>query len=423
MDNFEYYISGIRDLLKLHPGGMTVSDIAQELHMSRNTIGKYLEIMCLSGETDARAVGKAKIYFLAPRIPVTRILGYLPDAVIQTDHGYRIVYANLAAMALLQDDEKDLAGRNILDLLCLQGMTADMRGRVIGNEEDGAFTTGLELHPGDRTRFFWMTVAGMVMQNGTPGYIFIFHDISEWKEAEEKKKEFEFLFSTLSEETYEQVCIYSPGFTVRYANPRYESAWKRDDGTPAGSDLLKSCDRKTAQMLRDTTDSVLELRSPRRFVFPVTQQGITRWLDTRLYPVPIATGEIRDILGIIREVTGFQEGGSASALLSSLLKTMAEGVLTVTAGGTILTWNRGAEAITGYPADELLGGMAQIIIPPELNRGVDVINETVRGKPVTGLKMTIRAKGGRKKKVIMSTSIVADHTGEISQVVLVWHEP
>lgn len=423
MDNFEYYITSIEEFLSRHPEGMTVSEIAQGLKVSRNTVGKYLEIMCLSGAADVRSAGKAKVYFLAPRIPVTRILNYLQDAVIQTDHRYRIVHANLAAVELLCSDENEVSGRNVLDLLSLQGMPADIRGRITDADRDSAITMMVTLDCVGKQRLYWMTIVELMMYNGIPGQIFLFTDISDWNEAEMRRREYESLFSVLCEETYELVFLCSSGCEIRYANGPCLALLREHGDSGPGSSLLASFDKKTALVIRDAFDSVLDQHEPKRFVFPLTEPGITRWLDTRLFPVPSPSGGQDDILGIIRDISGFHEGGGASALLASLLGTMAEGVLTVTAGGTILTWNRGAEVITGYPAEELLGGMGQIIIPPELNAGQDVITLTVQGKPVRDLKMIIRAKGGRKKKVIMSTSTVRDHAGEISQVVLVWREP
>lgn len=423
MDNFEYYITSIEELLSRHPEGMTVSEIAQGLKVSRNTVGKYLEIMCLSGAADVRSAGKAKIYFLAPRIPVTRILNYLQDAVIQTDHRYRIVHANLAALELLCSDENEVPGRNVLDLLCLQGMPADIRGRITDTDRDSAITLMVTLDCAGKQRMYWMTVVELMMYNGIPGQILFFTDISDWNEAEMRRREYEFLFSALCEETYEMVFLCSPEFEIRYANGPCMALFREHGDSGPGSSLLGSFDKKNSQIIRDAFEYVLDQHEPKRFIFPLTETGTTRWLDTRLFPVPARSGEMDGILGVIRDITGFQEGGGASALLASLLETMVEGVLTVTAGGTILTWNRGAEMITGYPAEELLGGMGQIIIPPELNAGQDVITLTVQGQVIRDLKMIIRAKGGRKKKVIMSTSIVRDHVGAISQVVLVWREP
>ncbi|MFH0967318.1 MAG: PAS domain S-box protein [Methanobacteriota archaeon] len=402
---------------------MSVSELALALNMSRNTVGKYLELMHVSGVVDVRAMGKAKSYFLSPRVPATRVLSYLKDAVIQTDDRYRIVHVNLTALDLLSSDEDDLTGRNLLDLLSIQGLTDDMRAHITDPSRDVAFSAEIEVCIDGNVRHLWMTVADMVMYDGVSGYTFIFEDISEWKEAEEERRMFKFLFTTLAHESWERVCLFSPDLTIRYGNRQFASADGSGSEEPEGSSMLELYDKYATQAICDAVESVIESQGPRRLVFQVMERDSPCWLDTRLYPVPDDSGSIKTILGITRDVTGLQEGGSSSVLLSVLLDTMSEGVLTVTAGGTILSWNRGAEHITGYPAEELLGGTAQIIIPPELNGGQDVIIDAVRGVMVCDLRMTIRAKGGRKKKVILSSAVVPDHAGEISLVTLVWREP
>jgi PAS domain S-box-containing protein len=423
MDNYEYYISRIKKLLTENQQGITISDIALVLNMSRNTVGKYLELMYVSGIVDVRAIGKAKSYYLSPRVPVTQIFNYLKDAIIQTDDRYRIVHVNLTALDLLGSDEDNLTGRNLLDLLSIQGLTGDMRTHVIQPDREVAFSTEIEMHIDGNVRHLWMTVADMVMYDGEYGHTFIFEDISEWKAAEEGRRMYEFLFTTLANESWERVCLFSPDLTVRYGNHQFATADGRSSEELKGAAMLESYDKQTAQAIRDATTYVIESQNSLRFIFQVIEHDSPLWLDTRLYPVPGDSGYVKTILGIFRDVTGLQEGGSASALLSILLNTMSEGVLTVTAGGTILSWNRGAENITGYPAEELLGGTAHTIIPPELNSGQDVINDAVRGMTVCDLRMIIRAKGGRKKKVILSSAVVPDHTGEVSLVVLVWREP
>lgn len=422
MDNNEYYIASIEEILRDNQKGMTVSELALDLHMSRNTVGKYLELMFLSGVVDVRAVGKAKLYFLAPRVPVTRVLSYLSDAVIQTDDRYRIINVNLTALDLLGSDEEDLTGRNLLDLLSIQGLSSELRGRITNPDRDVAFTDEICIQADGRNRYLWMTVADIVMYDGVHGHTFILEEITEWKDAEQKRSISDFLFLTLARETWEQVCIFSPDLTIRYANPQYIAADGRE-GDLTGLNLLHPFDKQAVQMIRDSVEIVTETLAPHRQVFPVITNQIPRWVDQRLYPILGSSDKLQNILAITREVTGLQEGGSASSLLSVLLNTMTEGVVTVTLSGTILSWNQGAEIITGYPAEELLGGSAQTIIPPELNSGQDVIIDAVRGLTVRDIRYIIRAKGGRKKKVILSSAVVPDHTGETSMVVLIWREP
>ena len=423
IDSYEYYVSCIDEVLRANTEGLTVSEIAQLLSMSRNTIGKYLELMLLSGVVDVRTFGKAKIYFLSPRIPITHLFNYLSEPVFQTDDRYLIVHANIRGLDLFDSSEDDLTGRNLLDLMSIHGLTAEAREKITTPDRRSSFSSEITFNQEEGVRNLLMTVADMVMYDGERGHIFIFENITEWKTAEESRRFHEYLFTTLANESYEQVCIFSPDFILSYVNEGYATAHGQESFRPARASLLDSFDKEARLVIRDATLAVLENQIPHRFVFQVPSPGSSQWFDMRLFPVPGETGSGRRILGIMREITGFQEGGCASALLSALLATMDEGVLTVTAGGTILSWNTGAEKITGYPAEELLGGTAQVIIPPELNGGQDVIIDAVRGSTVRDLRMTIRAKGGRKKKVLLSSSVVRDHTGEVSQVMLIWREP
>lgn len=423
MDNYDYYVSCIEEVLRSNPEGLTISDISQILSMSRNTIGKYLELMSLSGVVDIRMSGKAKIFYLAPRVPFANIFHYLPDPIFQTNDLWIVIDVNLNGLGLLNIDEEDLIGRNLLDILSIHGLTSEIREKIIKSDRVPIFTSEISLiHKGTSVNHF-MTVADLSMHDGEMGHLFIFENISELKAAEEGKQHFHFLFSTLAEESYEQVCIFSPEYMLTYANGRYITAHGQETFRLKGSIFLDSFEKESRLLIRDACQAVMKNDSPHRIIFQVNSLSSPQWYDLRLFPIPHLTESADRILAIIREITGFQEGGSSTSILSTLLRTITEGVLTTSPGGTILSWNPGAEKITGYPAEELLGGTAQMIIPPELNGGQDVIIDAIKGIIVTDIKMTIRAKGGRKKKVLLSSAVIQDHTGEISQVMLVWHEP
>mgnify|MGYP001359283700 CR=1 FL=1 len=145
MDNTHYYISRITEHLRENRGGLTISEISAGLSMSRNTISKYIEMMFLSGIVDVRSVGKAKIFSLSKRIPITTLLNYISSAVIQTDDSYVIRNANLSAADFLEMELNQLAGRNVLDLLTIQGLKQDIRTWIISSDRPMVFASDVEL--------------------------------------------------------------------------------------------------------------------------------------------------------------------------------------------------------------------------------------------------------------------------------------
>ena len=64
----------IKEVLKKNPQGLSITDIVREVHVNRNTVGRYLEKLLISGQVEMRHFGMAKIYALANRVPVSAVL-------------------------------------------------------------------------------------------------------------------------------------------------------------------------------------------------------------------------------------------------------------------------------------------------------------------------------------------------------------
>jgi PAS domain S-box-containing protein len=422
MDNNHYYISRIAEILRTNPGGMTISEISNGLSMSRNTIGKYVELMFQSGMVDVRSVGKAKIFFLATKIPIHSLFSYLSIAIIQTDERYHIQNANVSATDFLESNEEQLIGRNVLDLLTMQGLKQEIRSKIISTDRQVVFTSDIELIKSEQKQLIWLTVADVVMFNGTGGHVFVIEDVNEWKEAEECKKRYYSLFHALAAGTDERIFVMTPELVFTYVNPMYASMYLKEPESLIGENRSIVSDKHTLPLIKDAVGYVCARGEPYRTIYSIQERDDIRWFDERLFPIQDNKGDICEVIGISRDITGFQEGGSAPVLLSSLIDLLHEAVITTTPAGKVLSWNKGAELMTGYPRNELLGSSALIIITPELNGERDLIHETVSGEEIKDLKAVIRARGGRKKRVFISTSKLSIQGGIISGVCIVIRE-
>ncbi|HPP77208.1 PAS domain-containing protein, partial [Methanospirillum sp.] len=290
MDNTHYYISRISDFLQENPDGLTISEISNGLSMSRNTIGKYIEMMFLSGIVDVRTVGKAKIFFLSKRIPVTTLLNYLSPAVIQTDDRYLIQNANLSAADFLETDLSHLKGRNILDLLTIQGLKQDLKVRILSPDRPPVFASELELIRSEKKRFVWLTVADVVMYDGAGGHYFVIEDVHDWKEAEESKRRYYALFHALAAETDERVFVMTPELVFTYVNPRFGQAFDRDPQSFIGENRLNICDKHAKPLIQEAARYVCSRGEPYRTLFSIQERDQVRWFDERLFPVSDTKG-------------------------------------------------------------------------------------------------------------------------------------
>lgn len=84
----------IHAVLKDHPQGLSIKEIAAKVGMSRNSVAKYLDVMTATGRLELRHVGNAKLFTLSERVPVDTIINYAAELIVVIDRSLRIVEAS-----------------------------------------------------------------------------------------------------------------------------------------------------------------------------------------------------------------------------------------------------------------------------------------------------------------------------------------
>lgn len=105
-------------------------------------------------------------------------------------------------------------------------------------------------------------------------------------------------------------------------------------------------------------------------------------------------------------------------LLQAIIEQAPDAMIYADKNGTIRVWNRGAEAIFGYTAEETIGKNLDVIIPERFRRAHwDGFNKAIAAGQTrhTGKAMTTRSahKNGNKLYVDMSFSLVKDRAGNV----------
>jgi PAS domain S-box-containing protein len=137
------------------------------------------------------------------------------------------------------------------------------------------------------------------------------------------------------------------------------------------------------------------------------------------------------ISSAIQEV---QRERSENLDLRALIDASDDAIIGTDINGTILSWNKGAEKITGYKAEEILGRPVSVFVPPDrfpehtenlmrLRRGEHIERfETIRihkdGHPVD-VSITISPIKGRGG-VVVGASVVARDTAIAATACSMW---
>ena len=104
----------------------------------------------------------------------------------------------------------------------------------------------------------------------------------------------------------------------------------------------------------------------------------------------------------------------STALLASIVDSSDDAIISKSLDGTITSWNRGAEHIYGYRADEVIGKNISLLIPPERSGELSGILEKIRrGERIEHFQSIRIAKDKRRLNVSVTVSPIRDAGGRI----------
>ena len=104
----------------------------------------------------------------------------------------------------------------------------------------------------------------------------------------------------------------------------------------------------------------------------------------------------------------------ADAMLAAIVASSDDAIVSKDLGGTIMTWNAGAERIFGYTAAEIVGKSVLTLLPPDRHAEEDYILSTLRrGGRIDHFETVRVRKDGRRIDISLSVSPIRDSTGRI----------
>jgi PAS domain S-box-containing protein len=101
-------------------------------------------------------------------------------------------------------------------------------------------------------------------------------------------------------------------------------------------------------------------------------------------------------------------------LLSAIVESSHDAIVSKTLDGVITSWNKAAERIFGYTAQEAIGRSIRIIIPPECQAEEDyILSQIRRGQWIDHFETVRQAKDGRRLSISLTVSPIRNAQGVI----------
>jgi PAS domain S-box-containing protein len=134
--------------------------------------------------------------------------------------------------------------------------------------------------------------------------------------------------------------------------------------------------------------------------------GTPRWVYDRYTFARDRAGRVRHMIGASLDITDRKRGEEQNAYLAAIVSSSGDAIISFDLKGTILSWNRAAETLFGYSADEVIG-TSVLPLSTEASRQIaqDLTPRVVRGETVVFNGTRVRKDGSEFMAEITSTPV------------------
>lgn len=140
----------------------------------------------------------------------------------------------------------------------------------------------------------------------------------------------------------------------------------------------------------------------------------TVYFDISYSPVHSEDGPVAGVFCIVNETTELRRAQETERRLAAIIASSDDAILSADLGMTIASWNKGAESLYGYTADEAIGQSVLMLIPDDRgDEEYDLFRRVGLGEHVPPYETQRRRRDGTLMDVSLTVSPIYSVSGEI----------
>ncbi len=206
-----------------------------------------------------------------------------------------------------------------------------------------------------------------------------------------------------------------PDNPIVYANPGFEqlTGYTTEEVIGRNCRFLQGSDREQPALeklrvaLREGRECQVVLRNYKK-------NGTPFWNELSVSPLRDEEGRLVSFVGVQNDVTERMRAEEARLRLAALVEHSNDAIIGTTLDSIITSWNRGAEKLYGYSAEEAMGQPISILVPPDRTDEVSEIFEKIRqGEGVEYREIVHTTKDGRRIYISLTVSPIKGSEGAI----------
>jgi len=301
VESYQEELTQIKTILKNNPKGMTVSDIAHEIHINRNSVAKYLDILLITGHVEMVTFGPAKVFFPSSRIPLTTLLNFTHDYIALLNRDLKFLQVSDNLLKFIDIQRPDIIGKPIQTFAVSFFQIPELAQNAKQALEGTAHSIEKQYLQHNQRFYLRIKHIPTTFDDGEPGVTLVIEDITDRKQTEEKMKrtiqEWDTTFNSISD----MVFIQDNDFIILRANRSFAEFLNSTPQDCVGKkchQLLHSLDHSPtscpcAQLQHTKKTTTVEFYEPH----------LDKYLQITALPIFTDSGEITGSVHILRDIT------------------------------------------------------------------------------------------------------------------------
>jgi len=149
-------------------------------------------------------------------------------------------------------------------------------------------------------------------------------------------------------------------------------------------------------------------------VIAISRAGMRSPVEVRAALIHTHEGTVRGLAMVLRDMTGAHHAEIERNRLAAVVASSSDAIIGKTLDGRITDWSHGAETMFGYTAEEAIGQLVQMLLPPDrLQEEMRILTDLSHGEVVPAFDTRRVAKDGRVLDVSVTISPIRDASGRI----------
>jgi len=170
----------ILKILKFHPRGVTITDLARKTGVTRDVVSRQLDILEVTGKAEHRTIGAARVYYTAQRVPLSAFLCFTKNLILVLDNEQKIVQVNDQCIKTLHRTKEEIVGKTPREADIPVVSTPEALSAIESLERE-QIITDLRYRNYGQDLFFQMQVIPTTFDDGEKGCTLVLEDITERK--------------------------------------------------------------------------------------------------------------------------------------------------------------------------------------------------------------------------------------------------